>query len=169
MADKLLRAFRFQIRLRHSAAVESGTQRRNDSPAGALLCDGAFQECSGLDLEMDIQEYQEGGRNDGTIRRAGRAKYSPLILKRGMFYNDSGHVNRDLWKWIQGAVSGERPLARYDGIVQVMSQGEQVAATWVFDRGLPMKVSGPALNGKTGEVAIEELHIAHEGLRLIDP
>ena len=35
-----------------------------------------------------------------------------------------------------------------------------------FDRGLPAKISGPQLNAKSGEIAIEELHIAHEGLRL---
>ena len=28
---------------------------------------------------------------------------------------------------------------------------------------------GPALNAKTGEIAIEELHILHEGLRLARP
>ena len=37
----------------------------------------------------------------------------------------------------------------------------------MFDRGLPSKVTGPALNAKTGEIAIEELHIVHEGLRLV--
>ena len=44
---------------------------------------------------------------------------------------------------------------------------EKVAATWVFERGLPARIKGPDLNAKTGEVAIEELHIAHEGLRLV--
>ena len=29
-----------------------------------------------------------------------------------------------------------------------------------------MKVVGPTLNAKTGDIAVEELHIAHEGLRL---
>jgi hypothetical protein len=29
-----------------------------------------------------------------------------------------------------------------------------------------VKLTGPALNAKTGEIAIEELHIAHEGLKL---
>ena len=48
-----------------------------------------------------------------------------------------------------------------------MSVGEKVAATWVFERGLPARIKGPDLNAKTGEVAIEELHIAHEGLRLV--
>jgi hypothetical protein len=34
---------------------------------------------------------------------------------------------------------------------------------------LPAKIRGPQLNAKTGEIAIEELTIAHEGLRLGAP
>ena len=169
MADQLLRSFRFQIKLRKSPEVESGSQSPDDSPSGSPLGDGAFQECSGLEVEMDVQEYQEGGRNDGVIRRVGRGKYSPVVLKRGMFFSAGGGVNRDLWSWLQDVVAGKRPVARYDGVIQVMSSGEDVVATWVFDRGLPQKVRGPELNAKTGEVAIEELHIAHEGLRLVEP
>lgn len=167
MADLLLRSFRFQVKLRKSAAVESGTQTPGDSPTGSELGDGAFQECSGLEVEMDVGEYLEGGRNDGVIKHVGRARYMPIILKRGMFYPSGGSANRDLWKWIQGIVAGERPVARYDGMIKVMSSGENVSATWVFDRGLPTKIRGPELNAKTGEVAIEELTIAHEGLRLV--
>ncbi len=168
MADQLLRAFRFQVKLRKSPARESGSQSPNDRPAGTALADGAFQECSGLEVEMDVQEYLEGGRNDGVIKHVGRAKYSPIVLKRGMFYGSSNKANRDLWNWLQGVVSGERPVPRYDGIIEVMSSGMNVSATWVFDRGLPLKIRGPELNAKTGEVAMEELHIAHEGLRLIN-
>jgi len=168
MANQLLRAFRFQVKLRKSPTVQSGSQLPTDSPTGTALADGAFQECSGLEVEMDVQEYQEGGRNDAVIRRVGRAKYIPIILKRGMFYGDGGKANRELWIWIQGIVRGERPVPRYDGIIQVMSSRMDVSATWVFDRGLPLKIHGPELNAKTGEVAIEELHIAHEGLRLVN-
>jgi phage tail-like protein len=171
MADQLLRSFRFQIKLRKSAQVESGSQDPDAAPTGAALGDGAFQECSGLEIEMDVQASQEGGRNDGVIRRAGRAKYTNIVLKRGMFYGAGagGTVNRDLWNWLQDVVAGVRPIARYDGIIQVMSAGDNVAATWLFDRGLPQKIRGPELNARTGEVAIEELHIAHEGLRLVEP
>ena len=156
MADSLLRSFRFQIKL-HSTID------------GSALGDGAFQECSGLELEMDVKEYLEGGNNDAVIRQVGRAKYQNIILKRGMLYGNSGGVNRALWEWLQGIVSGQRPVARYDGIIDVMSVGDEVVATWVFDRGLPVRLRGPELNAKTGEVAIEELHIAHEGLRLEAP
>jgi phage tail-like protein len=102
------------------------------------------------------------------VRRVGRAKYQNIVLKRGMFYGDSGQVNQDLWNWLQGVANGVRPVLRYDGIIQVMSVGNSVAATWTFDRGLPAKIRGPELNAKTGEVAIEELTIAHEGLRLVN-
>jgi phage tail-like protein len=149
--------------------VEAGSQTASDSPTGSPLGDGAFQECSGLQVEMDVQNHEEGGRNDGIIQRVGRAKYQNLVLKRGMFYGASGGVNRDLWRWLQGVVAGERPVARYDGIIEVMGVTADVVATWVFDRGLPAKILGPELNAKTGEVAIEELHIAHEGLRLVAP
>jgi phage tail-like protein len=167
MDDQLLRAFRFQVRLRRSQPVESGASAPRIASAGAALGDGGFQECTGLEVEMDVQEYQEGGRNDGIIRRVGRARYQNIVLKRGMFYSKSGVLNRDLWRWIQGVVGGQRPVERYDGLIDVMSVGSEVVATWSFDRGLPARIRGPELNAKTGEIAIEELHIAHEGLRLM--
>ena len=172
MADNLLRTFRFRVQLRKSAEAEAGVAGTDKAgapaPGGEPLGDGAFQDCSGLEMSMDVQEYQEGGRNDGVIQRVGRAKYVPLVLKRGMFYGGGGQVNRDLWRWIQGVVSGQRPVARYDGVVEVMSAGDTVVATWVFDRGLPAQLRGPQLDAKSGEIAIEELHIAHEGLRLVE-
>lgn len=167
----LLRAFRFAVQLRKSAAAEAGSIRTSPPDAagsGEPLADGAFQECTGLEIEMDVQQYEEGGRNDGIIQRAGRAKYTNLVLKRGMFYDDQGQVNRELWQWLQDTIGGVRPLPRYDGLVQVMGVGEEVVATWVFERGLPAKIRGPELNGKSGEIAIEELHIAHEGLSLVE-
>jgi len=170
MTDQLLRAFRFKVTLRRSPDAVSGVTQSGQPPAsqsGSQLADGAFQECSGLEVEMDVQEYLEGGRNDGVIKRVGRAKYSAIILKRGMFYGDGGQANRDLWNWLQNVVGGVRPVERYDGTVEVFSSREERSATWRFERGLPLKVRGPELNAKTGEVAIEELHIAHEGLRLV--
>jgi phage tail-like protein len=172
MADRLLRTFRFRVQLRRSAEAESGAlgaSAGGPEPGGERLADGAFQDCSGLEVSMDVQEYLEGGRNDGVIQRVGRAKYVPIVLKRGMFHaGGGGQVNRDLWKWIQGVVAGRRPVARYDGVVEVMSEGDNVVATWVFDRGLPAQLRGPQLDAKSGEIAIEELHIAHEGLRLVE-
>lgn len=134
------------------------------------LCDGGFQDVSGLEVQMDVQEYEEGGRNDGTVQRIGRAKYSPLVLKRGMFTptegSDKGKADSELWQWFQHVVSGARPARRYNGSVIVWDQARKPVVSWRFTRALPSKIVGPQLNARTGEIAIEELHLVHEGLAL---
>ncbi len=152
----LLTAFRFEVIFRRISGAGPTT-----------LGDGGFQEVSGLDVEMDVQEYLEGGRNDGVVRRLGRAKYSPLVCKRGMFGPAEGEdAAPDLWQWFQDVVSGVRPTRRYDGSVVVQDQQGRSAAVWEFFAAVPAKLVGPQLNARTGEIAIEELHLAHSGLRL---
>jgi phage tail-like protein len=156
--DEFVQAFRFEILLTLSGP---------GSPA-ETLGNGAFAECSGLELEADIKEYQEGGFNDGVVRRVGRVKLQPLVLKRGMIVPDGDqYTDTTFWDWLTAVVSGTQPMLRCDGHIRVSNPANtDVVAHWSFTRGLPLKVTGPALNGKTGEIAIEELHIAHEGLRL---
>jgi phage tail-like protein len=175
MADEPSRSFagnfNFYVTLRQSPKATSGSSGTDKSPppdtAGDLLADAGFQECTGLELEMDVQELKEGGRNDGVIQRVGMGKFTRITLKRGMLYGEDNKVNPVLWGWLQGILTGSRPVRRYDGTIQLMSNdGIDVIATWTFDRGLPAKISGPQLNAKTGDIAIEELQIAHEGLRL---
>jgi phage tail-like protein len=171
---ELLSSFRFRVGLRRSptAPATSVADATNPAPdaGNPLDSEGAFQECSGLEIEMEVGEYHEGGRNDGVIRRVGRAKYSNIVLKRGMFLGDDGRVNVDFWRWLQEVVAGHN-VRRYDGTIEVLGPGpdQQPLATWSFVRGLPAKIKGPELNAKTGEIALEELHIAHEGLTLALP
>lgn len=155
---ELVQTFRFEVSLSQSGAGAPPT------PLGS----GAFAECSGLMLEADIKEYLEGGRNDGVVRRVGRVKLQPLVLKRGMFVaNPDGYVDTSIWDWLTATVSGTLPILRCDGHVRVSDPADRrKVAHWSFTRGLPLKVSGPTLNARTGEIAVEELHIAHEGLRM---
>lgn len=171
--SRLLSTFNFRVMLRESAGAESGASRTADAPSfggGSQLGEGAFAECSGLQIEMDVQALDEGGRNDGVIQQVGRGKYQPIVLKRGMFIDGDG-VNGAVWAWLMGILQGRRPVVRYDGVVEVLDRtGEpegRVLATWSFDRGLPSRVVGPQLDAKAGAIAMEELHIAHEGLRLV--
>jgi phage tail-like protein len=166
----LVRAFRFRVRLLRSPAVVSGRQPaagRGPVPTGRALGDGGFQECNGLEIQTDVGELLEGGRNGGVIRQVGRAKYTDLVLKRGMFFSPGRLADPELWRWLQDVARGVRPVERYDGIVEVMDAGETVVARWVFDRGLPARIVGPQLDALNGQVALEQLTIAHEGLRLV--
>lgn len=157
--SELVQTFRFTVTLTRSDPGEGPDQ----------LGDGAFAECSGLQLEADVREHLEGGRNDGVVRRVGRVKLVPLVLKRGMFTaNPDEPADPSLWGWLTGVVGGTLPIPRFDGEIELHDPtGGRVLATWAFDRGLPAKVVGPTLNAKSGEIAVEELHIAHEALRLV--
>jgi phage tail-like protein len=155
----LATTYRFRVTLTGSAG----------SGASGPLGTGGFQDVSGLEVEMETSEYPEGGRNDAVVQRAGRAKFTKLVLKRGMFAPSGGQVDPALWNWLQEIVGGTRPIRRYDGTIEVLGEAQATVATWSFTRGLPAKLVGPQLNAKTGDVAIEELHIAHEGLRLGGP
>ncbi|MFB6806983.1 phage tail protein [Streptomyces sp. NPDC056387] len=191
---ELVQTFRFRVRLTRSAAPGrtaepppavprppseaaasgSGPVAPAASAPGAAdgspdrLGDGGFQECAGLALEADVREYLQGGANDEVVRRAGRVRLQPIVLKRGMFVAaGGGSADPALWDWLHGMVAGGAPVARYDGHVEVLDPaGQRVVAHWTFVRGLPLKITGPTLNARTGEIAVEELHIAHEGLRL---
>ncbi|MFV0259217.1 MAG: phage tail protein [Acidimicrobiales bacterium] len=172
----LLSAFRFRIELTRSTSRSDGRPAETGpgSPASgdadgddSRLGDGGFQECQGLEIELRVDAFEEGGRNDRVVQRMGRATFPPLVLKRGMLRPVGGPADRALWIWIQDVVTGVRPVRRYDGTVEVLDRtGEQVVARWSFARGLPAKLVGPQLDGRTGEIAMEELHIAHEGLRM---
>ncbi|MEU9178658.1 phage tail protein [Streptomyces sp. NPDC048550] len=186
---ELVQTFRFRVRLTRSAtpgrtAAPPPPIPRPPSEAGApgsaavgpgaadrapeRLGDGGFQECAGLALEADVREYLQGGANDEVVRRVGRVRLQPLVLKRGMLVaSDGGSADTSLWDWLHGMVAGGAPVPRYDGDVEVLDPaGRRVVAHWTFVRGLPLKITGPTLNARTGEIAVEELHIAHEGLRL---
>ena len=157
-SGRLAPAYRFEV----SFAPSPGTG------PGAPLGPASFSEIGGLDVEMDVAEYAPGGRNQMVIQRAGRAKITRLTLKRGMVYGPGGSVEPAFWKWLADCVNGVRPLRRYDVTIRVMVQ-EQAVATWLASRAVVAKLIGPRLNAVTGDVAMEELQLAHESLTLVTP
>ena len=85
-------------------------------------------------------------------------KYNNIVLKRGWTKDQS------LWTWRQKVIEGK--TSRTSGSIILLDEARQPALRWKFREGWPSKWEGPALNGKTSEVAIESLEIAHEGLVL---
>lgn len=170
--SELLRAFNFEVELRRSPNMRAGAYGTADAGGrggpGELLGTGGFQSCNGLQISLDIRDRQEGGRNDGVVRLVGQARFESLVLERGMLIatdNGGESLDRSLWRWLQSIATGTVPVPRYDGLIRVLERGE-VVATWSFVRGLPASIRGPVLDARTGAIALEQLTIAHEGLRL---
>ncbi len=115
---------------------------------------GAFRNVEGLDSETEIVEYQDG--DDITLRkRPGRTKYSNITLKRGFVNSD------ELWQWRKKVVEGK--LERKSGSVILMADdGQTEVCRYNFFEGWPCKWKGFSLDGKGGDVNVEEIELAVE-------
>jgi phage tail-like protein len=123
------------------------------------ICSGVFSECNGMDATMEPKVIKEGGRNYGPNQRVGPVTFSTVILKRGM--TETAH----LWKWWQ-LVAGGMYAYRLRAEITMLNTDGTLAVCFSLDKALPVKFKAPDLNAITGTaVAIEELHLAHEGLR----
>lgn len=116
----------------------------------------SFAEVSGLGVEIEFEEFKEGGVNEFTYKLPKSVKYGNLTLKRGVTDND------DLFKWFKKAAEGNIEYHNV-GIVLLNSQGEEVQR-WNFKNAYPVKWSATDLNSQSNNVIIETLELAHQGL-----
>jgi phage tail-like protein len=136
---------------------------RSPDPTGELrflvevpgLQIGRFSECSGLTMEYEILEYQEGGQLGFVHRLRGQLKYPNLTLKRGMTHESA------LMKWFFEAQSRDR---RPTLTVFLLGPDTAEVRHWAFAGAFPVKWQGPSLNAASTSIAGETLEIAHAGL-----
>ena len=154
MTDLLtpLHAFRFLQRFTRSGG-EGGQ---------VDVCGGSFAECSGLESSMEPKVIRAGGLNYGAVQRPGPVSFATVVLKRGMTRTP------DLFRWYQ-LVAGGAYAWRLSAELVVLDTAGEPALTWGLDHCLPVKFKAADLNARGGEIGIEELHLAHQGLRLFDP
>jgi len=123
----------------------------------APLCNAAFSECDGLELNQDVKTIREGGNNAAQIRLAGPTTYGTLTLKRGLT------ANFDLWKWFK-RTQDDPSLTAHAEVVLLAQNGTTEQARFVMQGCRPLKLKAPPLNAKDGMVAVEELQVAYQSL-----
>jgi phage tail-like protein len=114
---------------------------------------GAFKNVEGLDSETEVIEYQDG---DDIIarKRPGRTKYSNVTLKRGYINTD------ELWKWRKKVIEGK--VERKSGSVILCADDGSEVCRYNFFEAWPSKWKGFTLDGKGGDVTVEEVELAVE-------
>lgn len=134
-----------------------------------ILCRGMFSEVSGLELTMEPRTIAVGGENWGERQRVGPTRFSPIVLKRGV-------TNvKDLWAWFDATTRGANYGYRLQGEIKVLGNRSDsdseypVMMLWKLSRVLPTRFKGPDLNAIADQVAIEELTLVCEELKLEAP
>lgn len=119
---------------------------------------GGFSEVSGLEVEVTPIEYRLGNESLATRKLPGIQKFPNIVLKRGMIGDLA------FWNWMNRVLEGN--VRRADGSIILLDENRSEVLRWNFRRGWPCKWTGPKLNAKGNEIAIETLEICHEGLSI---
>jgi len=120
----------------------------------------AFQEVSGLDSENTPMEYREGADAMNTVRKLpGIEKYPNCTLKRGI----TGSLA--LYEWRKEVRDGSTafPPTR-DVVIQLQNEKHENVFKWKLTNAWCTKLSGPSLNAKGNEIAIESMELAFDRL-----
>ena len=145
---------------------------------------GAFSEISGLEATMEHKVIKEGGNNYGPAVRIGPVSFATVILKRGIIEIDN------LWNWwslFTGADGQSNPFPgteeapnRCDVLISLVGvkdaavgdpppSGPEIRLVWRLRNAMPVKFRAGDLNAKGNDIAVEELHLVHEGLAIERP
>ena len=115
---------------------------------------------------MEPKAIKVGGRNYGAAQRVGPVSFATVVLKRGV--TDI----RDAWAWwslftgADGRRDGKYAAAsRCNVLISMLDSARQPVVSWTLENAMPVKFKAGDLNARGTEVAIEELHFVHEGLR----
>lgn len=133
----------------------------------------SFSECSGLSVTIDKDVYLEGGVNDQQRIFLKQTKFGDITLKRGM--------SDDIvfWEWMdmifqrsQGKTPTNdtnpqaAPALRRNLAILVFNQAGETMQSWILIGAVPVAWKTPSLQASGKNVAIEELVLAYEGLKV---
>lgn len=126
------------------------------------LCEAAFCECDGLELQRATVTYRDGGDSGVVHLVAGRESVGTVTLRRGM--TDAF----DLWDWWERVRRDPRLRATCD-VVVLSPDLELERVRFRLHGCLPVKLEGPSFDARANDVAIESLELACEGIELVRP
>jgi phage tail-like protein len=145
-------------------------ERPNKNPYSAFNFDveingaqiAAFQEVSGLDSENQVIEYREGADPMNTVRKVtGLERYGPVTCRRGQ----TGSLV--LWEWRKEVRDGGSSFpATRDVTIKLLDEKHEPVLKWKLTNAWCTKLTGPALNAKGNEIAIETLELACDRIDL---
>lgn len=124
--------------------------------------DNAFQEASGLDVEIEFETVNEGGENEFAHKLPKAQKHPNFVVKRGVARKSGGLV-----KWCKEVFEGgfEQPIRPANIDVNLLDEKGKPAASWSLTRAWPVKWSIGGLDAAKNALAIETIEFAYNSIK----
>ncbi len=121
--------------------------------------DNAFQEVSGLTVEIETEDVREGGQNMYKHKLPTVARYSNLVLRRGFV-----SMGSPLATWCNETLllaDFTKPIQTTDVQLDLLNDKGEPLATWAFMEAWPVKWSLSDFKSQDNALAIETLELAY--------
>ena len=119
----------------------------------------SFSECSGIGVSLQTQPVAEGGVSNQQRFLLDTPTFSNVTLKRGV--TDS----LDFWNWLQRILDNE-PNQRRNVSILLFNQAGETMQCWTLVGAVPTGWKADSLQAQSEAVALEELTLAYEGLKI---
>lgn len=120
----------------------------------------SFQEISGLQAETQVIEYRKGDSKDfSTVKMPAITKAGNVTMKKGIFSS-----NNKFWEWFDQIKMNK--IKRVPITISLLDEASAPTVVWTLANAWPTKITGTDLKADSGEVVVETLEVAHEGLTI---
>lgn len=122
--------------------------------------DAAFQEVSGIGVQMDTDTVVEGGENRFVHQLPKAMKPGRLVLKRGLAVSGSR-----LASWCEQVLQDGlcRPIRPQLLVVSLLDGSGEPRCTWKFGNSWPVQWDVDPFVADRNGVAIEKIELAYSG------
>ncbi len=122
--------------------------------------DVQFQSVAGLSVDIETEEFAEGGENRFKHKFPVRTKFPNLVLKRGMV------KDTELIKWCRNAIESFQ-FEPIDLTVKLLNEEQEPMVTWNVVHAYPVKWNLSDLNAEENKIAIETIELAYNYFTLV--
>jgi len=126
-----------------------------------VVDDTRFQEVSGLEAEMEMENFTEGGQNRFTWQLPKRTRYSDITLKRGMF------IKSPLINWCRDALENFL-FAPANLTISLLNEQHSPVMSWYVVSAIPKKWSVSGFNAQENSIVVESVTLSYRYFNIIN-
>lgn len=117
--------------------------------------DFRFQEVTGLNVEVNMDTYNEGGENRFVHSLPGRTKYADLVLKRGLT------LVSGITAWCLDAIENFN-YQPTNLLISLLNEDHLPVSSWYVVNAIPVRYDITGLNAEQNQIMIESLTLRYE-------
>lgn len=124
------------------------------------LLTGGFSQVEGMGGRISVESVHDGGSLGGPRQQLGASTWDNIVLSHGIVEIDT------LWNWYEATARGV--IKRKNGTIILLDRKQVPVTQWNFRAAIPVHWTGPTLDANSGQIAVERLELAHQGLEKPD-